>query len=257
MEWFEHFVMNKVSVDNVHACMQQMGYVDASDTINAEELTEKVLCEFFYSDFKRFVDTSFFRKPNLISYDEFKKRHLEQACRGRLKEKVSELARIPFAYVPDDIARFEEIYILSKLNIHLLRSIVNTSNVYEDVFRRYVTHVGLLDRFNTVPILQRACSTYYDRHYVLKRPFAHMDFCERAQAKYFYTHPGFNRVVDQLLALQTIEQAYLSFKLRTRLPVVANKARLKDAIEWRPPHGIKFISEVKDFFEVELPALIC
>jgi hypothetical protein len=48
--------------------------------------------------------------------------------------------------------------------------------------------------------------------------------------------------------LNVIARSYRSYRLRVRLPVVANKARIMDMIRYRPGTGIKYF-EAKNFFE--------
>jgi hypothetical protein len=57
-----------------------------------------------------------------------------------------------------------------------------------------------------------------------------------------------HRRIYQYVAVRVIERAYRAYRLRVYLPVVANKARLKDEIEYRPLTGIKYF-EAKEFFE--------
>jgi hypothetical protein len=57
-----------------------------------------------------------------------------------------------------------------------------------------------------------------------------------------------HRRIYQYVAVRVIARAYRSYKLRFYLPIVANKARLKDEIEYRPLTGIKYF-EAKAFFE--------
>jgi phosphate starvation-inducible membrane PsiE len=55
-------------------------------------------------------------------------------------------------------------------------------------------------------------------------------------------------LIYKYVSVRVVERAYRCYKLRVLLPVVANKSRLKDEIEYRPLTGIKYF-EALSFFE--------
>lgn len=94
---------------------------------------------------------------------------------------------------------------------------------------------------------------YYNAYYPSKKNISKEDF--RSDMLYYYMSPKniyfqhcIDRYIDMYKNANKIVKAYKSYRMRIRLPVVANKARLKDEIEYRPLTGIKYF-EAKSFFE--------
>jgi hypothetical protein len=94
-------------------------------------------------------------------------------------------------------------------------------------------------------------STYYNAYG--NRMINKERFCTNLKYLYFSAkNTFFMHQIDNYLNMYDlagrIARSYKSYRMRTRLPVVANKARLKDEIEYRPLTGIKYF-EALSFFE--------
>lgn len=241
-----------------------MGYV-TNDSLEEDKLISNVLKEYFIEEFEQSTCTSFDDRSKYISYNTYKKIQFQKVCYSvPVRTRILDLASVPMTIGTDlarEITRFEDVYVRSTIDIPSIRSVMvmlasewyvfdDRVDYYDRMYAEYLLTVKLDGTFH------RLVNDYYDRHYVHKRTGARADFVSLVADRYLHIHPYFDAIVDKMFAVMKIERVYLSHRLRTRLPVVANKARLKDPIEYRPPHGVKFISEVKEFFENELPSLI-
>jgi hypothetical protein len=110
------------------------------------------------------------------------------------------------------------------------------------VYKEYINITGMNVYFYDL------INEYYNRYYILKKPGSLRAFTQAMEYRVLNVHPAFDHIIKKCESIDTIMRAYRSYRLRSRLPVVANKARLKDEIEYRPLTGIKYF-EAKEFFE--------
>jgi hypothetical protein len=252
---FEESLLSVISVEQVYVCMQEMYYfkpmLDMDDS-TLDALTLSVFNTYYNIFFLNICNKVFKENKFFVSLNEFCWIHKSRICVGPLKERVKELAQQPYSLpgndMLDSILSFQENILYDSTLIHKL---LHDSKhfIYDDETDFYETlYDDYMERSHFDLEFQTLVNTYYNTYYILKKPNAQRAFLHAMEYSVFNIHPKFNHHVKECMAVQTIEKVYRSHVLKKRLPVVANKARLKDEIEYRPFTGIKYF-EALSFFE--------
>jgi hypothetical protein len=94
---------------------------------------------------------------------------------------------------------------------------------------------------------------YYKAYYSFKDKVTRHKFCNFMQMNFCgptsqYFQHQVNHYIDMYNARKKIARAYKAYRMRVRLPVVANKSRIMDMIRYRPGTGVEYF-KAKDFFD--------
>lgn len=247
MDAFEDWLISVVTPNQVHACIQEMyGIVDV------DALVRSVLNTFYLDEFREAVRDRY--KSIIISLNDYEYMKKYEICKGRFRTVVETLASKPSTLPGKDdfekILRFQDEVDLDFSCIYnLYASYLRDGDESDDgtpfshrMYQEYIDIKGMDTYFYDL------VNEYYDRYYIIKRPNAKRAFIQAMEYRVLCVHPAFDHMIKKCESIDTIVRAYRSYRIRSRLPVVANKARLKDEIEYRPLTGIKYF-EAKEFFE--------
>jgi hypothetical protein len=249
MDAFEDWLISVVTPEQVHACIQEMyGIVDM------DALVYSILNTFYLKQFRDAVLKSCDSFKLFNDYQSYEWMKKYQVCTGRFRNVVERIASTPYTLPGNDdfehILQFQNEVKLDFASIYsLYTSFVSGDNESDDgtplshkVYREYIDMIGMNVHFYDL------VNEYYNKYYILKKPGALRAFIQSLEYRVLQVHPAFDHIIKKCESIDTIVRAYRSYRLRSRLPVVANKARLKDEIEYRPLTGIKYF-EAKEFFE--------
>jgi hypothetical protein len=265
MQPFEEKILSTLSVKKVYRSMQVLyWFTPTSFTgIDSHQKLEYLTQEVFYAYYYPFVIGHVRKRHPNSDEKTMVNRYITKLMpflngpfKDAVKEHINHVNDLPEAQGMEHLLRFQDRLVLDPVAISKIyqqnKDISREEESDDFMFLRYSFYHYLyeeyIDQTHDNMDFYELRNESYEKYFIPKSEDALFSFKIEIDEQVLRVHPCFDAIVEQCIAVEKIIKAYRAYKLRTRLPVVANKARLKDMIEYRPLTGIKYV-EAKEFFE--------